>query len=1320
MGRGKAKQKDSLIRFSVSTEAKNICSEDKSQANKIGSGIIITHNEKLYLITAGHCNPTGILEDLNAKIHYPQKNIPIELTRQVWFRYSGSDERDKDDIVIYEIKQPNDQCCIDKVMLSDWGDDNEPDNENISFGFPKENRNGTSFDLTYKGNGEWRIQCGGGNPDYNAKELIAALSGSGIIDFKERETYCIGIIRCFSTMRGTYSDILGVKSDVILQLLPKEAEEMGAGGKSDEISEPSKYIERLCSPMPMSEIDAYFIESHPLSEYLKGEKCAGGHKHFILAGQAQTGKSYEMLHAANLLNNEGIPVRMIYLDRNQNLSEDDLMFDPNGVIFLDALDEVKSSKIDNVAETISKFATAHPDRRIIVSCRENFISRIDTGNFLVLTLNDLSRKQVDEYIQNYTSNAEKVFKEINEAGIQELCTNPSNLNYILDIGNETEDGFKLPKSIIEIYEKFVGNRYHTDLNKPTHENNASREENLRLLKNMAYYMVRKGKTFLTHDEMLKALESETDIEELLKNDVVSKHNGEYSFITNGIREYLAAEKLLDLKLKGVKEFVCYDNTDIIRPQMHNTVRLWLSHLSVKDRITDEIIKWILGKSPHLLLACNPETIPLKIRLEVASGILNNSIKTNSLYSFFYLGDYQKLFAFADSMEFREYLLSELNREDITGVHLYNIVCLCACLPWEKYEDGSENDLTPFLDSLFEKIKQKGNEDNSQCLFYWIAYNAPLYSNNKLTDKLIGYAGDFSNPHIMSIMCEIIYKGNIADKYFDYLVKAEKYITKKGDTVIPRTNLYAALGSVKKYEHVMESIKMLMSADFLRKEYYFTEDIFKMTCNLFKTLVASEEGLGKYHEIFEKTVPEKDILYLNDVQKNILTAMENVNDEMKITPEFSGKLHELLHPTPPSEEDIKRKIEYQQLLFELMWNYEDFKEEVSNLADAVKANPGIGWDICYKSEVYGYNHTINEFILQFCGWKIITSDKILSAINNPEYYKWFRLEQTVRNIDNPSSAIEVSEYKIKVICKDCEDILSAHIKQERNFDYRYIQVALKMFVGGRLNLEEDVVKKLLGYSFESYYVGIGDKREKKTVFNAIQEFLGKERFLSLLRSRLMEIIDNNDVIMQESCSFIMENGLKEDKDKLYECMINGKHDNLSFILLNDFLEIPEYRNRIVEDFSSFSPYDKISIWEALKDSEEYNQEVTELLEQEFMTFPKLPRFNALQKLTKKGSMYALKVVTENLDIIKEKGEFFLFYYSDPDSLESLLKLLVVTLEMGPLLETTRRSLISSIGNISAVGKDVETSVRRALGESSFTDQLLQYCYDRNLEANDIID
>jgi len=1319
MGRGKTRQKDSLIRFSVSTLAKNIPSKDgKPQSDTIGSGIIITHNESLYLITAGHCNPTGALSDLTVRIHYPQKDIPIEINRQICFRYKDSSEREGEDIAIYSIKQPNDKCHIDKVVLSDWEETTEPENENIAFGFPKENRYGTSFELKYKGNGEWYIDYESGNPSYDAKSLIEGISGSGIIDFRENEIFCIGIIRCFSTKEYIYSNILGIKSDVILQLLPEEKEE--GVFISDKPLEVSNYIARLCRRAPVTELDAFYPDSHPLSDFIASDNCGKGDKHFILAGEAQTGKTSELQHTAYILDEMGIKVKLLYLDQFPELTEEDLDFYPDGVLMLDALDEVKSSKLDSVAMTIAKFATAHPNRKIVVSCRENFIDKIDTGNFKVLTLNDLTQNQVNEYIKSQSPNPERVYEEINKAGIQELCTNPSNLRCILSIGEDSEDGFILPKSKIEIYEKFVEKKYQADLTKPSYEIKASREENLRHMKEMAYYMIRRGKTSLTHDDLLNILGSEASIDELIKNNVVSHPDDEYSFISNGIREYLAAEKLLDLNLKGVKDFVCFEDSDKIRPKMHNTVRLWLNHLSEKSRLTDDIIKWILDEAPHLLLDCVPSTIPLETRLNVVFGILDNCVKLNSLYSSFYLGDYHKLLAFADSPEFREYLLQELKRKDINGVHLYNIVCICACLPWETFSMEEKNDLTPFFDSLFEKIKQYGNEDNSPCLYYWIAYNFPLFSNQRVTDKLIDVAGLFTNPHIMSIICEIIFKGNVADRHFDYLLSAEDQISDKGYTIIPRTNLYAALGSVKQPENVNKCIDLILCEDFLRKEYSFTDEIFKMTCELFSTLINSGSGLEKYRDIFDKTAPNKKIRYLNDSQKNILMAMEKVNSEMNRNVDFSEELHELLHPTPPSEEEINRRIELEQRRFELIWNYNDFKKEIENTAAAMDAYPHKSWDTCYESEEYGYNPAINEFIIQFCGWKNITSDKVRAAIDDEEVYKRFRMEQTVRHIDSTSSVIKISDDKINEINTECEQILTDHVRKKREIEYRYVQVALKMFVKGDLRLEEDVIKGLLGYSFESFYVGFGDKREKGTVFDAIYEILGKEKFLTLLRSQLRTIIESNNVIMQATCSFIMENGTVEDRNQLYDIMTMEENENLTFLLLDDFLCLPEYRSKIVEDYSKFSPYDKISIWEKLKDVEEYKYVVTEMLEQEVKDFPDLPRMNALQKLTREGSMYALNVISSDLDIIKEKGEFFLFYYSVPEALDSLLEVLALCLHMGPLFETTRRSLVSSIGNIAAAGSDVEKSVKTFLGESSEAYQLINYCKNRRLDAIDNID
>lgn len=1311
---------DLAVRLSAKTPDKNGIPQDDT----LGSGVIIEHKGTLYLATCGHCTPTGNPSDVLAEYQSRSGDFfPLQVTRRIFHQND-----DLIDLSLYEVDplafEFSDRGAKLSVVIPQYN----RNIDNLAYSYPKENREGILLELRYATRDSWAINNHIESGDTTLKNAMEGCSGSGVIDFSDNIPVCLGLIRAFSDSHATHRQLKVIPDTELISIVHEGNVSQQPQEKYDD---PLGYIQRYCDSSRIKGWGRLIGEKmYSLLEYLNGNVPESVSNHILLVGAAQTGKTYELRHTAYQLVSDKNRVKLIRLRGVNSLKDLNLdSYSDMDVIMLDGLDELRIGCLYEIAEKISNFARQHPLTKIVVSCRENYADLLEASSFSIYRLQNLTGEEVEDYIRTHSEDSDLVIAQIKNAGIVELCTNPFNLNTILTLGQKENGEFHLPDSVVSIYEKYIDSLYNIEIGIPANEALASRNTTERFLKEVAYRMIRAGKDSLSRDEILEVVRTEEGITALMRNGVVVRDklgdNEYYSFVANGVREFLAAEKLLDIGLEAAKKEVCLRGTDIINRKLYNVVRLWLSHLSTMGAISTETIDWvsISDNDATLLLDCSPESIDDKVRLDVSMNILSHFKSRDIIFGGYDLDAHRRLYRFAKSEIFFDHLFTELNNESEANANLNNLMSLCAFLPWKKWKEEKSERYGQFKSVLFEKIHQHADKVNNYSLYYWIAQNSSLYEDENFISEFMDNVGESENADTMSSVCFIIEKADLSDKYIDYLLKADNHIHNRETTVISRSSLFKAFGAVRSLVNIKTVINLVLNEDYLRTQYTDEDDYY----NMIRQLLTSFADNPKWEKTFVETLLSKLSTknYLTSPwRQKILSIVEELVLKYEINnTDLKNLIEETLYPASPSGEEINKRKKQYQAQFDMLWNHQEFKEEIQRILDLYDPIHSDRWYGNCLSEKYGYNHQAADFVSKHGGWIDIDVSNVVQAIDDISEYELYRFERSVDIVTRNNSNVSISKERLEEIKQKAENILIAAANGNSGVEYNYLQAALKMLVGGHLKLDSEMLIGLLPLSFESFQVWeSGDvticRNEK--VFDVIERTCDKSHFLDALRNAVYAG-DPNHIDIQTWVRYLVNNGTSEDREKLYSMMLNNPSSPICYYLLDDLLEDPQYDDKMVADFDAFTPYDQLKIFTKIVNDPDKKDMIIQKLERVYESYPEPVYKDALRKLTAFGSQKALDKLTADLAYFNSHGEFFTFSYWNPKALPQLVSLLHTISEYDGMFWTVRHSLETSIGNISSLSEDAYEEVKRVVvntfGETPYTNRLLDNCRIRYLVALD---
>lgn len=1303
MAVGNIKECCECISYCVRTIERN----PQSGVEELGSGILVWHGSRLYLLTAGHCYPTGSIANLTVEVKNSDGIFtPVVLKNQLAF-YNESVKVADWDFSIVEVDANLIALPAEKIIIGKRRSESGMTEKYFSYGYPGYDRDGLTW-IFYPDVDEriWYIRDESVNKSYKITGIISGFSGAGIIDIYEGKYVCVGTVKGFKENLARMYRINVTPASVYLACLPALIDDPNPPTAYEE---PEEYFQRYCQRVGTLAIDhrLWDIPRTTLVEYIDGKDDSFTSSNVLLVGAAQTGKSYEMKKLAADLSARGDKVKLVELKDCKDIDQLPKELPNGGFLLLDGLDEVRQSEMSSIAERILAITRNNPALRLIVSCRENFADYLKDEKFGVLMLENFSREDRRDYLKHRGLESEDIYSQLMQPDTEDLSTNPFNINCILEIGMKDDGSFALPGSLVEIYERYVGKLFRVDEQKKDPNEDTNREKCTRLLKKMAYAMVVGDRQELSEEEVLCIIGGHENLDLILRNAVVKCFDKSYSFTTNGIREYLAASRMCEDTLAVFKGKVCLPGSDIIRPKLVNVVRWWLNHKSSEGNISEDIIEWLSkdGNDTTLLLSCRRQSIPESRRLAIVRNLLEGCKDQGKFYALYYTGGFQKLVDFAFSPSFVEYLEDELKHVDDAGAHLYNLLSMAGALPWNDLGEAETTSLRAILLSLIDRFE---DWESGFSLFYWIISNEKLYRDEALVEEVVNKAGKSQNHEVCSALCVIIAKGEYADKYKDFLMDAEKIIVDQGTLMVTRDALYSALGSLKEEKNIKDVLNQIADGRIAQRNNHGDKDYKEMVKSLLISILDCHGGEAEYKTLFSRIFP-KDYHY--DYHKNpLLMAFDEVNEERGIEDEsFLQKTYALLHPFERSkeqEEEYKTRVQEE---FDILNNYEEFKKKVLDVVETCKSN---GWNLSTAVQNgMDLGRYVIDFITYFSKWPSLDAENIRCSIENRSAYDLFRFKQLTNEYTNSKSVVKLSENDKAFIKQQGVGILEDVARNGERINYLYVQSALKLLVQGEISVGPEVLKGLTGYSFESFYTS---EDKEKSVGELIEEKVEKNELIGLYWEAVNSGKAAHTVNFKMYLTFLMKNGTPDIKNSLYERMTADASSGEAYYILDLFLNLPEFSERFKDDFDNFTPYDQLRIFESM------GKELLPQMEEAMLTYPDKVRQTAVRKLLSFGSQKALEYCVGHPEEDSLMEQWYMFSYSDSSALSMLVELLKRYLGKGNEYVSVWRSIETSLGNIASQSEELCDEVVERISDNfgdnpTYCSQLTNYCRRRRLEV-----
>lgn len=1288
---------------------------------KSGSGILYQTKDSLFVVSVAHC--LGDNRWINATIEYSYlddydmpKFRPLRRKGTLIAEYNVARGID---IAILEMEFPNDK---ERGRFEDvkFGIGNPTSGYHQTFGFPKNKIDGTSLSLKYLESGHWRVTDGMDDVQQGFEECMRAFSGSGIVDYDQDDRkVCWGIIRSLDKDGGTFRNVLACSPRNILRYLTHNSDAIA--GTREVVADNMDYIPRYCSDSSILNIDYYFGPDrarYTLLDYVEG-KAPCEASHFLLTGGAQTGKSYELRHLAHELGEKGRKV--VFIKLSATFEPDEIPVTDDSVVILDAFDECGISNISSVAEKLCLFTAKYQGVPIVVSCRANFVEFLKNYDFKTLYLEDLSVEDVKEYIaKNGFLKPDEVVGMLRNSEIGAICTTPFNLKFVIQKIKENGGKYSLPASITQLYEQYVEDLFESEKDKSLVENRSSYVANLRLLKRMALVLMMSDRNSLSDMEMQKVIGKDEHLTFLKRNGVVLVDNNSWGFQNNTFKEFIASMALADRSLQDVKKLVCYAGTDKIKPGWYNALGFWIRLKSETDgSLTDDVIDWISHSSKNLLLYSDPTVISDDTRLQIVEKILNDCKATNSLYSMYYTGDFDRLYAFGCSKEFTRYLINELKSITEASSHLYNIMSLLACVDIETIKASKE-----LQELIITKLNLIKDREHSFGMFFWMQSSDILSECPEILERVFLILKDNRHPDIISGICALIAKAHRADEYADYLYEAMSIIHDRAYHIVPSQYLNEALVSFHDKENIMRTLDMITKREYLRKEGEREENRQLLRQLLEKLL---KEGWIEEFRKYRDIVFPEDINFVSCAHRRIWGIFNDLAEKYDVVDlAFHERMEKLLNSNKKTDEEEAEDNRRREAAFACLWDYVAFRKAVEKVADKCDENPGrYAYEFCFSDSI-GYNHYVGDFFAQYGGWNSSDTSTVRKMIQDKDTYELFRFGRTISNLLHLVYKVEISDDKMYACIEIGQKLLNtlAVRKEDVGQDWDYYKLALEMMVNGMIEVGETMALALLPYGSESFSVsGCNSKvGDSKSVFDKIKEIVGADRLAEEIRQKLGTELLFGSAQALGPVEFLMNRGEKHDLDFLLDKVVEYGDSAFSYTTVQSLMEIDGYEESVMRRFSDFAPSVKIEVASQLDSDDRFASLIIKNLESGFSGFSDFERRRALRVLTQKGSLVALTTILDDKEEYLKEGEFLSFNYASPESLDYLMDLLVEFGSREYMYNSVINSLIVSLGNIASYSEknlnlviDRTEEVASKYGQLQFLRHSEEYFRNRYLQA-----
>lgn len=657
--------------------------------------------------------------------------------------------------------------------------------------------------------------------------------------------------------------------------------------QQDSFDRPKDYYQRKIS---IASNNDFSIEKyiHPekykprrLIEYIKNKILDYTSQYWLLIAAGQTGKSYEVKNLAFLLNqtDDIFPVifeAKFFKDGNKEINIPFYYSDEHIVFIIDGIDEISGEELrESFYYRISDLKSKHPELRILMTCRRNYIDNTKFKEFKRLFLNDLSYAEIKEIVNNSDiCTPDDFLNKIEDKTLYPIAGNPFFLKAMIMYYKEKNE---IQENRLELYRYLIKCSYSTENEKNKGKLIQKQTYGDTLLKKIALALQFTERKSLSEAELKGKMGFNDSQIELCMSFAIfhrdESHN--YSFELNSFLMYYVVDFLMNKSYETILNLISYNKHDVprIRPEWYDVFELLLSSMTIGDERREYLLEWTFENDIEALLNVDPNSLEDEFKDKIFKAILL-IYKEKQITSSPNMGiDFsRKLASLCTTAESLQFFITEYKNEKELGPYLY----LLSFVYWfinsdyiELYEYTED-----FKKSAFNYLKEFGNIKDSK--WYEILY-APLHNdiflNKEDIEKLIDLTNDVDDIELKICIFRLIEETDLCDDFFYFTISNESNIKdykREGDYgthMVDRNSVIYALTHIKNYDN----IKRLWTEypHFIKDDYRYNEDEIqhKFRCDILKL---AEAHISKHFDIVEDIKQA----WINECEKKYLAYSSN--------------------------------------------------------------------------------------------------------------------------------------------------------------------------------------------------------------------------------------------------------------------------------------------------------------------------------------------------------------------------------------------------------------------------------------------------------------
>jgi hypothetical protein len=547
----------------------------------------------------------------------------------------------------------------------------------------------------------------------------------------------------------------------------------------------------------------------PLIDYLIAESDKA--QRIVLYSEAQLGKSTELkqlaheTQASELFNTILFELKIYTV--GPLLDDSKLAYLLNesskrSLLILDGLDEVKDEQRQDAINQIEHLSAEYPKLSIVVSCRANFESTNEIEKFTKLYLDQIDFNDVKEYIQSHCDRPTQLIEAIKEKELYSLVYNPFYLKSIIEYYSEKGS---LPETKPQIYDYVIEKSLQIDQKRNRGPVVPIRHTALSLLGKIAFCLQFTEQLSFTIKDLTEGLSmSEKNIAKCTKYTIFRMDTEEnYSFEHNAFKEYLTAKHLSGIAFEQLKEAICYPDTDILRPNLYNTVILLVGILQEGDPLVEQLIEWLAEHNPKVLFMCEHHFLSEDRGVEIFKGYFESLKKYGEYISY---QEREKTMAFSNVRETILYLFNEAKSEEKLSSNFANAVDLLQFTDMEKLSQQEQDEI---YDYGLQLIEQHKDNREQQHLMFHIPGNEYFKTPARIA-QLHSIIKDCENPELLNDFFRLVKEVGLSDDYIDWVVSKKECIrdySVGGTThIIRKEPLVDIFTSVTKIDNIIKALR----------------------------------------------------------------------------------------------------------------------------------------------------------------------------------------------------------------------------------------------------------------------------------------------------------------------------------------------------------------------------------------------------------------------------------------------------------------------------------------------------------------------------------